>query len=215
MITIRNKIHNLLTEKKNVYQIKDIINYFKEDSIFALLFIFTFPTSIPTPSYGLGSSTLLGGTVALILSIQLFLGYRKAILPNFILNKKFKTRSLKKKYHKRINFILLRMEKFFKRGHFYAFNAVFMKLASILMFLNAILMSIPLIMTNWLPSTTVSFISFAFLFKDGFMFLMALIFAACVFSLYVFIFYYIFNYIKKSNLSFSGFFRKIKNMVKI
>lgn len=66
------------------------------------------------------------------------------------------------------------------------------------MILNGIWMIIPIIFTNWLPSTTVTFISFSYLFKDGFMFIVSMLFAVFIFLFYVFAFKYIFAYIKKN-----------------
>ena len=66
------------------------------------------------------------------------------------------------------------------------------------MILNSVWMIIPLIFTNWLPSTTVSFISFSYLFKDGFMLIASMLFAIFIFLFYVFAFKYIFTYVKKN-----------------
>ena len=88
MITFRNKINNILKRKKNSFTVREIIDYFKQDGIFAILFIITLPTSIPTPAHAFGSSTMIGGVITLLLSFQILLGYDTAYLPEFILKKK-------------------------------------------------------------------------------------------------------------------------------
>lgn len=213
MLNFRNKINKLIKNNKNSYTIKEIVDYFKQDGIFAILFIVTFPTSIPTPAYGLGSSTIIGGLITCFLSIQIMLGWRQAYLPDFILNKKIKISSFRKRYHKRFNSVLFKMERFFSRGHQYAFNSLFVKFSALLMFFNSILMFIPLIMTNWLPSTTVTLVSFSYLFKDGFMFLLSLLFSTAVLVFYYFAFNLVISYIMKHKSYFIEKFNILKQHI--
>jgi hypothetical protein len=195
MLNFRNKINILLKRNKKSFTVKEIIEYFNQDGIFAILFIITLPTSIPSPAYALGSSTIIGGFITLLLSFQLLLGYDTAYLPEFILKKKFNISSFRKIYHTRIDFILLKMEKIFKKRNKNAFGYLLLKLSALLMILNSFLMMIPLIMTNWLPSTTVTFLSFSYLFKDGFMFVVSLFFALSVIIFYCFAFNFIISYL--------------------
>ena len=194
MLNFRNKINRLL--KKDKYTIGDIIEYFKQDGIFAILFIITFPTSIPSPAYALGSSTLIGGFITLFLSLQILIGKQSVYLPEFILRKKINVSSFRK-YYVHVEKILLKMEILFKKRNNTIFNYIFLKLAAVLMILNAVLMIIPLIMTNWLPSTTITILSFSYLFKDGFMFLVSLLFSIGVIFFYCFAFNFIVTYIMK------------------
>ena len=220
MLDFRNKINKLVKKNKKSFTIGEIVNHFKQDGIFAILFIITFPTSIPSPIYGLGSSTIIGGLITFFLSFQLLLGYRTAYLPDFILNKKIKITSFRERYYKRFDEVLFKMECYFKKGHQYAFNFLFLKISSLLMLLNSILMFIPLILTNWLPSTTVTFMSFAYLSKDGFMFLLSLFFAVCVLVFYFYAFSLIISYlikhknsILKKNAYLSKYFNTVKNKI--
>ena len=76
MSTFRNKMNSLLNKAnelkgKEEYSIKEIIEHFEEDSIFALIFLITFPTSIPMPPTGLGIETVIGGTATLILCLHI------------------------------------------------------------------------------------------------------------------------------------------------
>ena len=85
--TLRYKIHKLVHKGKDTYTIQELIDYFKEDSIFAILFIITFITSIPAPPQAFGAETVFGGTITFLLSLQLILGVKKPILPDFIKHK--------------------------------------------------------------------------------------------------------------------------------
>ena len=214
MITIRNKINKLINKKQNKFTIREIINYFKEDGIFAILFIITFPTSIPSPSYGLGSSTILGGLITIFLALQIFFGKKKPYLPDFIMDKKINVTKFRKRFHKRVDYALFKMEKYFKKSHPNFLNEIFVKISSILMILNGILMIIPIIFTNWLPSTTVSFMSFSYLFKDGFMFMISLLFATFIFLFYFFAFKYIISYANKNKKYFFNYVEKKKKEFK-
>lgn len=215
VLSFRNKFNKLIkNNEKNSYSIKEIIKYFEKDSVFAILFIFTFPTSIPSPAYAFGSSTMIGGFITCFLSIQLFLGYNKIYMPEFILKKRIKiTSSFRKRYYKRFDWVLSNIEWFFNKNRPYFFNFVFLKISALLMFLNSILMMLPLILTNWLPSTAVTLMSFSYLFKDGFMFFISLLFAAFVIIFYLYAFNFIISYIIKNNDRFIKLLKKYKNMI--
>ena len=196
MLSFRNKFNKLI--KKDNHTIREFIEYFKHDGIFAILFIITFPTSIPSPAYAFGSSTMLGGFITIFLSIQILMGRQYVYLPEFILRKKFDVSYFRENIHGHMDYALLKMETIFKKRNDTLFNALFLKMASVLMILNAILMVIPLMMTNWLPSTAISAISFSYLFKDGFMFALSLIFSCCVIIFYYTLFDFVKSYILKN-----------------
>lgn len=44
MLDFRNKINKLVKKNKKSFTIGEIVNHFKQDGIFAILFIITFPT---------------------------------------------------------------------------------------------------------------------------------------------------------------------------
>jgi len=213
MITFRNKINNILKRKKNRFTVREIIDYFKQDGIFAILFIITLPTSIPTPAHAFGSSTMIGGVITLLLSFQLLLGYDTAYLPEFILKKKVNISSFRKIYRSRIDKFLIKMENIFKKRNKNAFCSIMLKFSALVMMFNSILMFIPLIMTNWLPSTTVTFISFSYLFNDGFMFVTSLLLSTLIFLFYIVAFVYIFSYVKKNKKNVYKFLKKKKKEI--
>ena len=98
MKTISSKIKNILLNGNNKYlTIGNIIKSFEKDSFFIILFFSTFITSIPSPSYGFGTSTMIGGLISLLVAIQLLFNLKKLYLPEFILKKKNKIKENKKK----------------------------------------------------------------------------------------------------------------------
>ena len=117
MKTISKKIKNILLNGNNKYlTIGNIIKSFEKDSFFIILFFSTFITSIPSPSYGFGTSTMLGGIISLLVSIQLLFNFKKLYLPKFILKKKIKLKKIKKK-EKIINNILDTFELLLKKNN--------------------------------------------------------------------------------------------------
>ena len=199
MKTISSKIKNILLNDNNKYlTIGNIIKSFEKDSFFIILFFSTFITSIPSPSYGFGTSTMLGGIISLLVSIQLLFNFKKLYLPKFILKKKIKLKKIKKK-EKIINKILDTFELLLKKNNESLLTFFFVKISTLLIIFNSILMILPLILTNWLPSTTITLLSISYLFKDGRFFLFSLFFSLFVSIAYITIFRLIFLFFKKSN----------------
>jgi hypothetical protein len=199
MKTISSKIKNILLNGNNKYlTIDNIIKSFEKDSFFIILFFSTFITSIPSPSYGFGTSTMIGGIISLLVAIQLLFNLKKLYLPEFILKKKIKLKKIKKK-EKIINKILDTFELLLKKNNESLLTFFFVKISTLLIIFNSILMILPLILTNWLPSTTITLLSISYLFKDGRFFLFSLFFSLFVSIAYITIFRLIFLFFKKSN----------------
>jgi len=190
--TIRNKFSHLVKKGKGIYTIQEIIDYFDKDSIFALLFLVTLPTSIPAPPQALGAETVFGGSLTVLLSIQLIMGFDKPILPKFITSKKINLGQLKdNKYYKKADKLLLNLEYYFKKRYTFVFQNIIIKMVAALMIIPGVLMIIPLVFTNLFPSISVTLISFAFLFKDGLMLLVTSFFTFLVALVYLFFFKFI------------------------
>ena len=190
--TIRNKFNDLVKNGKDIYTIQEIIDHFGKDSIFTLLFLITLPTSIPAPPQALGAETVLGGSLTILLSIQLIMGFNKPILPKFITSKQINLGKLKdNKYYKKTDKILLKMEYYFKKRYTFVFQNIIIKLVALLMIIPGFLMVIPLVFTNLFPSMAVTLISFAFLFKDGLMFMIASFFTLIIALIYLVFFKFI------------------------
>lgn len=197
--TFRNKINNLVEKGKNVYTVQEIIDYFDKDSIFALLFLITLPTSIPAPPQAFGAETVLGGSLTVLLSIQLIMGFNKPILPKFITSKKINLGQLKdNKYYKKADKLLVKLESYFKKRYTFVFQNIIIKIIAALMVIPGILMIIPVVFTNLFPSISITLISFAFLFKDGLM----LIISSFLTVLVVLFYFIFFKFIVKMGKKF-------------
>ena len=180
MSTFRNKMNSLLNKAneltgKQEYSIKEIVDHFGEDSIFALIFLITFPTSIPMPPTGLGIETVFGGTATLILSLHIIFDKKKISLPDFIMKKKINLAKIRNSRHyERADHAMMKIESLFKKRYTFIFHNIFLKFIAVVMIFPAILMIIPVVFTNLLPSIAITLISFAFLLKDGLMMIVLL-----------------------------------------
>ena len=86
-------------------------------------------------------------------------------------------------------------------------------------------MMLPLILTNWLPSTSITLLSISYLFKDGRFFLFSIFFSLFVAITYISIFRLLYLFFKKSNNYYESikeiynydnimlFFRKTKKKI--
>ena len=150
------KIKNI--ESKNKYvKIDNILNSLNSNSFFYVFLLSTFITSLPTPAWGFGSSTVPAGLICLFLSIQLFFNYKHIYLPKYLLDIK-----IKKSIFDKINSYIKNK----KTKEYEEFSKIFNKTSAIIIFLNSILMCIPIIFTNWLPSLSTTLISLAHILKN-------------------------------------------------
>lgn len=156
--------NNLLDEinKKKTLTIKEILDKLKKSSFFFLLFLVTLLTSIPSWSWGFGLSTVPGGIISLIISIQIMLGYNHIYLPKFLENINIKCNLLKKV----LGYISIFKIKNSQLEKTLIENPLVTRISAMFILLNSILMMIPLLLTNWLPSLSVTFISISHIFKN-------------------------------------------------
>lgn len=189
---------NKSNTNKNTIKIRDILKNLQSDSFFYILFISTFITSIPSPALVFGSSTIMGGIISILLSIQIFLGLKHLYLPDFLLDFKIK-KSVIDKGNKYINKFKTQKDNTF-------FNSkIFNKISALIIFLNGILMCIPLIFTNWHPSLSTSIISLAHIIKNKHLLILFYFLSIFMFIGFTLLFYIIFKLIKQysSDISFS------------
>lgn len=184
-------------KKKEKIKINEIITLVGGDSFYQILFLVTFITSIPAPSWGFGTSTMPGGIISLIIGIQLILEYNYLVLPDFIGNKEIQTKYLKNTYLEKIKNLLNKLKKNTKKRFEKIFNYKHInKILGFVIILQSILMIIPIIFTNLFPSMFVTIISFCYLIKDGLLLCIFSILSVIVFFLYIFFFKYIIKYLK-------------------
>ena len=123
------------------------------------------------PSYAGGFSTLPTGTLTLILSIQILLGYKKVELPTKLEKKNIDISLLKSENYKKINDALVWLEKYLKKRKTDIFSDFFEKVLAFTIIPPSLLMMLPIIFTNWLPCVVVTLISFIFCLKMDYLFL--------------------------------------------
>ena len=186
MPSIREKIHYLVESNQDTYTIGEIIDTFGKDGFFALLFIISFPTSIPTPSYALGTSTMIGGSLCILLAIQLLLGFEKPYIPKFIRKLKVDVSYLRGDIYLKTDKILRQIESNSTPRFEFLFNFISLRLIALFIIIPAgFLMLIPLIFTNLIPSMIVTLVSLTFLIKDG-----LYLFLSCFISVIIILLYF-------------------------
>ena len=191
-MNLRQKIKELRKKRRDKMTVRELVDYFEEDGIFAILFFITIPTSIPTPPIDGGLSTLPGGAATLLLSFQLILGYEKVYLPESILKKEIDMSFLNSENFKKIDNVIGKFESLTRKRFQWVLHSP--RLLALFFIPQAILMLIPIVFTNMLPSMCITFMTFSYLFKDG---LMALIFVSL--SVVEIIFYlYLFRWLGKA-----------------
>lgn len=179
-------------KKEKKISIKKILHLLDNKSFFYFLFIITFFTSIPAPSWGLGSSTLPGGFLSFIISIQILLGYKNIYLPSY-LNKK----TVKISYIKKIDDYLNKVNLKKNKNPLFFSNTVIKNTSAFFILCNSLLMMIPIIFTNWGPSFSVSVISLSHILQKKWLLVLSYILTIVMFILYIYFFKFIVYYIKK------------------
>ena len=208
-----NKITQEINKNKYI-TIKKILYLSNNFSFFLLLFIATFLTSIPSPAWGFGFSTLPAGIISFVIAIQILIGLDHVYLPAFFQNMKltssfFKTIEKYTYYFKKNNktkFVNNNIEtKIFD-------NYIFNRISAIFVLFCSILMMIPIMLTNWMPSVCVSFISISHLFKNFKLLILCYLVTALVIIGYIYLFYLIYYYGTSYGEQFIDY---IKNFLKI
>ena len=193
---------NIKNEMKNNKSItvSKLLDLFGSNSFFYLLFVITFITSIPSPSWGLGSSTIPGGLVVLFVSLQILLGFEHIYLPEFLQKYKIKIKYLKfmEKYLNKLKNKSAKNVDFFK-------NKIVNKVSALFMIPCAIFMLIPLIFTNWAPSFCVTLISISHILKNSillkFVYVAIILMILFYFYFFKFIIIYTKKFLKKFNIN--------------
>lgn len=180
-----------IKENKKI-SVEKILQLIGDQSFFYLLFLVTFITSIPSPSWGLGTSTVPGGLIVIFLSIQIILGFKQIYLPNFLKKTKVPTKPLQfiYKYTKKLQYFDKKNVSFFK-------HTILKRISGLLIFCCGILMSMPIILTNWAPSFTTSLISIAHILKSKNLLIILYILTVVMILMYIYFFSFIISFVKK------------------
>ena len=206
MKTIREKILDLRKRKQSKYSIKQLVQYFGSDSHWAVIFIVNLPMAIPGPPYAAGFETLPSGLITLVLAGQILLGYKNIYLPEFIENKFIDISLIKKNDYLKVDNALKTIEKYLRKRKTDIFNPYSEKILAVSIIPPALLMMLPVILTNWLPCIAITILSFVYLFKDGYNIFLAFIlcWAITLGYFFVFIFFGKFLWSKRKFWSFGA-----------
>lgn len=187
---------NQYINNNNTISIDKLSSLLGSNSFFYLLFIVTFLTSIPSPIWALGTSTVPSGILTLLISSQMILGRKHIYLPAFLKKKNIKTKTIKtmEKY-------LSKLKTKSNSSKFFFENIILEKISAILIFFCGILMAMPIILTNWAPSFAVTFISISHILKNKFLLFLCYVLTLLMLFGYIYFFKIIIKYAKK-------FFRK-------
>ena len=189
------KVDDLRKTQKKKWTVQELLDFFEEDGIFTLIFLLSFPTSIPSPAWAMGFSTFMGGTIILILSLQLIFGFKKAVLPTFITKQTIDISFMQSdKFDKIYNFLLGLKE--YTRSRL-KWALVARPIIGAFLIPQAILMMIPIPFTNWIPSVVSTCVSFSYLFGDGLYLLIFLGLSIFTNIMYIYILVFVKNFVKR------------------
>lgn len=163
----------IYNNQKNKYTVQELLEHFNSDSIPLFLILATFPTSIPLPPLLAGFETVPGGILALILALLGLFGMKTISVPSRIKNKSIDIHSVQ-------NSQLMKDSIHWIESHItpnqyqYVFNAVCEKLMYALIIPLALLMIIPIVFTDVIPSLAILLIALSWLVSDGLFFMVML-----------------------------------------
>jgi hypothetical protein len=145
------------------------------------LFICALPEALPLPIAGLSA---IIGTPLLLVSGQLVLGFHQPWLPSWIGNRSFKHRDFAKIVHKTLPY-LNKVEKLIRPRCKLIISRPIERFLGLVIFILAIVITLPIPFGNFLPAIAVVLISLGILEKDGMAIVVGLICASIVFAILV------------------------------
>jgi hypothetical protein len=145
------------------------------------LFICALPEALPLPVAGL--SAIIGIPLVLV-SGQLILGFQKPWLPRWIANRGFKRRDFEKIVRKSLPY-LNKVERLITPRWEFMTSKSMERLLGVIIFIMAILITLPIPFGNFLPAIAVVLISLGILEKDGIAIAIGILCSFVVFGLII------------------------------
>jgi len=181
------QLKSLIKNDKTTYTIQELLEHFESNNIAVFLVLTTFITSIPLPPWGGGFETMPGGFLCLLLALEGLIGLKTVYIPSifrnitidisFIQNSKITKQSIEW------------VEKHIvPNRHQWALNGLNEKIMYLLVIPNALLMILPIIFTNMLPSQAITLMALAWLVADGLFFLIMLFLSFLNIIMYIVLF---------------------------
>ncbi|MGE4313182.1 MAG: exopolysaccharide biosynthesis protein [Pseudobdellovibrionaceae bacterium] len=140
-----------------------IIEAFHERGFGVLLFFLALPAALPVPALGINVIIALP---ILLLTIQQAMGRHKVWLPESVMRRSFKTSHLQGFLKKSIPFVL-KIEEITRARFAFLTRGLFSKLIGVFGIIFAISVTIPVPLTNTVPSMAICFMSIGVIMRDG------------------------------------------------
>jgi hypothetical protein len=162
--------------------LRDVIDNMGERAFAGVLLFCALPEALPLPIAGLSAVI---GIPLMIISVQLFLGFRKPWLPKWVANRSLKRRDVEKI----VNKILLTLEKYESVIH-PRWNFVTQPLArrilGLVLVILAFIIALPIPFGNMLPAIVIVVISLGLIEQDGVVIVLGVISACVIFAVIAF-----------------------------
>ena len=181
------QLKTLIKGDKKKYTLQELLDHFESNNIAVFLVLATFITSIPLPPWGGGFETMPGGFLCLLLALEGLFGLKTVYIPSifrnitidisFIQNSKITKQSIEWIENHLV-----------PNRHQWALNGLNEKIMYLLVIPNALLMILPIIFTNMLPSQTITLMALAWLVADGLFFLIMLFVSFFIVVMYIVLF---------------------------
>jgi hypothetical protein len=178
------KLKNLIQNAhiKEEYTIQELLEHFGESTIIIGILFVTIITSLPLPPWGGGFESIPSGILCIFFSFQGLINREYLYLPEFMSNYTINVKTISESEYidKSFDFI----DRYIVERNLYVFNGFTKVLFYSLVILNSLLMIIPIVFTNVLPSLCITIMSILWLLGDGLYFIFSL-----GLSVFVFLFY--------------------------
>ena len=164
MRSLSDILKSIETEcKGESISINDLLEAFHERGFGFFLFLFSLPAALPLPAIGVG--TILGIPL-IFLTAQQAIGRRTIWFPEKFKNKSLKRESVIAMIDKALPWTQ-RIEKLVKPRLSFVTHDVFSRLIGVFGFIMALSVSIPLPLTNTVPSLGIAIMSVGVITRDG------------------------------------------------
>lgn len=167
---------------KEEYTIQELLEHFGESTIIIGILFVTIITSLPLPPWGGGFESIPSGILCIFFSFQGLINREYLYLPEFMSNYTINVKSISESEY--IDNMFDFIDRYIVERNLYVFNGFTKVLFYSLVILNSLLMIIPIVFTNWLPSQCITIMSILWLLGDGLYFILSL-----GLSVFVFLFY--------------------------
>lgn len=189
-------------KSKNVFTVQEILDIFGKDCIVFVMCLITFVTTLPLPPWGAGFEAVPGGILCILLSIQGLIGMDNIYVPSYVRRMEIDITFLQKS--KSTMDTIEYIESWLNPHRMlYVFNKATEMFMYLLIIANSLLMIIPIVGTNALPSLSITMLTLAWIMNDGIMFSTVYALSICMLLAYLCIFMWFSKYIYKNRRSLS------------